>query len=41
MHCCLFHKHYVANVLADLRSAGMEYQDLRFDYFLFCIVMLF
>ena len=25
--------HYVANVPADLRSAGMEYQDLRSDYF--------
>ena len=31
-----FHKHNVANVPADLRSAGIKYKDLRSDYFLFC-----
>ena len=30
-----------AIVPADLQSAGIEYKDLRSDYFLFCIVMLF
>ena len=36
-----FRKHYVANVPADLRSAGIEYKDLQSDYFLFCHCIIY